>query len=64
MDENKRKRVTVVVRRKPAANSRKVNEMISVMRNENRRGAKSDVLGSYTGTPIDDEVPVQDADDL
>ena len=24
----------------------------------------SDVLGSYTGNPVDDEVPVQDADDL
>ena len=24
----------------------------------------TDVLGSYTGTPIDGSVPVQDADDL
>lgn len=24
----------------------------------------SDILGSYTGTPRDDEQPVQDADDL
>ena len=24
----------------------------------------SDVLGSYTGTPADEEEPVQDADDL
>lgn len=24
----------------------------------------SDVNGSYTGTPVDGEVPVQDADDL
>ena len=23
-----------------------------------------DVLGSYTGTPLDGEIPVQDADDL
>lgn len=25
---------------------------------------KNDPLGAYTGTPIDGEVPVQDADDL
>ncbi len=24
----------------------------------------SDILGSYTGTPADDEIPEQDADDL
>ncbi len=24
----------------------------------------TDPLGSYTGNPVDDEVPVQDADDL
>lgn len=26
--------------------------------------SKFDVLGSYTGTPVDGEEPVQDADDL
>lgn len=32
---------------------------------EPAREGKSDVLGSYTGVPlIDDEYPVQDADDL
>ena len=32
---------------------------------ESAREARSDVLGSYTGVPqIDDEHPVQDADDL
>ena len=28
------------------------------------RREHSDVLGSYTGTPADDDQPVQDADDL
>ncbi len=28
------------------------------------RRDNSDVLGSYTGTPKDDEQPVQDVDDL
>lgn len=27
-------------------------------------GIKSDVLGSYSGTDDDDDMPVQDADDL
>lgn len=27
-------------------------------------GIPSDVFGSYTGVPLDDEIPVQDADDL
>lgn len=32
---------------------------------ETGKGAiKSDVLGSYTGTGVDDSAPVQDADDL
>ena len=34
--------------------------MMALMSKENR----SDVLGSYTGTPADDDEPVQDADDL
>ena len=28
------------------------------------KAAKTDPLGSYTGNPVDDDVPVQDADDL
>ncbi len=64
MENNNKKRVTVVVRKRPASKSTKVNEMINAMRNQCRIGAKSDVLGSYTGCPADDEVPVQDADDL
>ncbi len=35
-----------------------------VMREQSRHEIPSDVNGSYTGTPIDGGVPVQDADDL
>ncbi len=35
----------------------------NVLRTQSRRDL-SDILGSYTGTGVDDEVPEQDADDL
>ncbi len=35
----------------------------NILRTQSRRDL-SDVLGSYTGTGVDDEVPEQDADDL
>lgn len=31
---------------------------------DSAKKAHSDVLGSYTGDPLADETPVQDADDL
>lgn len=34
------------------------------LREQGRGAIASDVLGSYTGTPKDGEVPEQDADDL
>jgi len=34
------------------------------LRNEGRSDILSDILGSYTGTAIDGDVPEQDADDL
>ena len=42
----------------------KVDEVISVWKNNGKN--KSDVLGSYTGNPTEkgDDRPVQDADDL
>lgn len=61
---NDKKLVSVVVRRRNAVNSRKVRDICSVMRNESRHASPSDVLGSYTGTPVDDCRPEQDADDL
>ncbi|MEA5059727.1 MAG: hypothetical protein VB049_06785 [Candidatus Pelethousia sp.] len=40
-------------------------ELASIMRRMNRNSKiRSDVQGSYTGTDIFDEGPVQDADDL
>ncbi len=65
MEENSKKKVTVVVRKKPLIKSSTVSKMIPVLRNEKYCGANSDVMGSYTGTAIgDDPVPEQDADDL
>ena len=31
---------------------------------DREKTVRSDVLGSYTGAPLDDDEPVQDADDL
>lgn len=39
------------------------DELAKAMRGSSD-GVKSDVLGSYTGTPEGGGVPVQDADDL
>ncbi len=64
MDAENKKRVNVVVRRLPRTSRSVVPEMVSVMRNQSAHGVPSDVTGSYTGNPIDDEVPVQDVDDL
>lgn len=64
MDENKRKRVTVVVRKKPKNGGSVVPQMVSVMRNQCLNEVPSDVTGSYTGTPLDGDIPEQDADDL
>ena len=64
MDAEKKKRVTVVVRKKPGSMKSVVPQMVSAMRYESSHIIPSDVTGSYTGNPIDDDVPVQDADDL
>ena len=39
-------------------------EQARTMHEQGRGSVVSDVLGSYTGTPADGEVPEQDADDL
>lgn len=41
-----------------------VRKISNVLPHQSGHLLPSDVLGSYTGHPIDDEVPVQDADDL
>ncbi len=40
-----------------------INEA-KTLQNQGRGSIHSDVLGSYTGTAEDDEVPEQDPDDL
>ncbi|MBE6758356.1 MAG: hypothetical protein E7552_07430 [Ruminococcaceae bacterium] len=40
------------------------NSEAYIMPSEGRGAITSDVLGSYTGTPLDGDVPEQDADDL
>ncbi len=44
--------------------SPKVLRAASVMPTQSGHEVPSDVNGSYTGTPLDYEVPEQDADDL
>jgi len=36
----------------------------SILKQEGKSDIPSDVLGSYTGTPVDNGTPIQDADDL
>ncbi len=65
MDENTRKKVTVVVRKKTGTKGDTVSRMLPVMQNEKWHCSNSDVMGSYTGTCMgDDLVPEQDVDDL
>ena len=42
----------------------RLRAVAAVMRRQSRDEVLSDVNGSYTGTPVDYEKPVQDADDL
>ena len=42
----------------------RVKAVAQALRQEGKGEIPPDVNGSYTGTPIDGEVPVQDADDL
>ena len=44
--------------------TRRGKEDAVTLRQQGRGEIPSDVLGSYTGTPVDGGVPVQDADDL
>lgn len=44
--------------------NKKVKQITGCIKNEGKGLIKSDVNGSYTGMAIDDEKPVQDADDL
>lgn len=54
-------------RKKNKNNENSVNEIIEIWRekNDNKKDRIiTDALGSYTGSPVDDSVPVQDSDDL
>lgn len=42
----------------------KIQNMVSVLRKESQWEIPSDVLGSYTGTSVEQDDPEQDADDL
>lgn len=64
---NEPKKVNVNVKRRRRFSSPTVNAIVneaSVLRNQSHNGFPSDVLGSYTGNPIQGDIPEQDADDL
>ena len=42
----------------------KAQQLAQTLPEQSGRGVPSDVLGSYTGSPLGSEVPEQDADDL
>ena len=39
-------------------------QIIETFKSTTDKKIPSDVQGSYTGNPVDDKIPVQDADDL
>lgn len=43
---------------------KKIEELAKCLPQTGKQETKSDVLGSYTGTDLYGEAPVQDADDL
>ena len=45
-------------------NKKPTKKALEITENFNNEKIKSDVNGSYTGYPTDEERPVQDADDL
>ncbi len=57
MQENKRKHIRVHT-------AKPVQEAVNAFQSEGRGEILSDILGSYTGTAADGEMPEQDADDL
>lgn len=44
--------------------NRKSEEIAEIWSGDTNEEITSDVLGSYTGNPIDTDRPIQDADDL
>ncbi len=45
-------------------NKNPTEKALETVKNFDTKKIKSDVNGSYTGRPLDDEKPIQDADDL
>ena len=45
-------------------NKKPTEKALKVTENFNNDKIRSDVNGSYTGVPLDEQQPVQDADDL
>ena len=45
-------------------NNKPTEKALEITENSNKDNIPSDVNGSYTGTPLKGEKPVQDADDL
>ena len=66
--KNKFKEVIILKKKKYKDNERKtfpiVADMTGVWQKPEQCEDISDYLGSYTGNPFDDDMPVQDADDL
>lgn len=49
---------------KQKPNNKAVQDNAETLQKQGRGPIHSDILGSYTGTPEDGEMPEQDADDL
>lgn len=60
----KKKGVFIIEKKKPIHKRQPTQSAINALPTEGRGSILSDVLGSYTGSPENGEVPEQDADDL
>lgn len=60
----KKKGVFIIEKKKLIHKKQSVQSAINALPTEGRGSILSDVLGSYTGSPENGEVPEQDADDL
>ena len=57
-------REVIDMKKKPSSNAERIAAQVPHVFPEPAEPIHSDVQGSYTGDPLYDEQPVQDADDL
>ena len=56
--------IEMAERKKCGCGSKKADKAAETLKRQGKHEVPSDVQGSYTGTPMDNGKPIQDADDL